>query len=221
LADAAAIPENAFTVWANVFDRCALQAGEHFLVHGGASGIGYFAIQLAKARGATVYTTAGGADKAAFCKSMGADFVYDYRSQDWLAEITTATNKRGVDVVLDMVGGDYYAKNIKLLALEGRMASIAFLRGGSAEHLVGLDLRLMMMKRLTLTGSTLRARSDSQKAAIAQAVSEAVMPLIAQSKIKLVIHRVFALADVVAAHELLEANTHMGKVLLEVNADFR
>ncbi|HUX26265.1 MAG TPA: NAD(P)H-quinone oxidoreductase, partial [Burkholderiales bacterium] len=164
LQDAAALPENFFTVWTNVFDRGRLKTGETFLVHGGSSGIGLTAIQLAKAFGATVYTTVGNKEKADFCRSIGADAAIDYREQDFVAEIAQLTNKKGVDLILDMVGGPYIEKNLKSLALEGRLVQIAFLQGSK----VALDVLPIMIKRITVTGSTLRPRTVAQKAAIAQ-----------------------------------------------------
>ena len=210
--EAAGVPENFFTVWVNVFDTCKLRSGERFLVHGGSSGIGLTAIQLAKAFGAEVLTTVGNAEKAAFCKSSGADHVFNYKTQDWMAEIATATQKKGVNVILDMVGGSYIEKNLRILALEGRYCFIAFLEGGEAK----VDFRPLMMKRQTITGSTLRARPDAQKAAIAVALAEHVWPLLAAKKIRPVIHKTFALDDVVAAHRLMESSAHIGKIMLKV-----
>jgi NADPH:quinone reductase len=215
LKEAAALPEGAFTVWTNVFDRCKLAEREHFLVHAGASGIGYLAIQMAKAMGATVYTTAGGADKVEFCKQLGADYVFNHLVEDWVAAIGQITNKRGVDVVLDMVGGDYVAKNLRVMAVEGRMAFIAFLRGGQQAELTALDLRQLMMKRLTRTGSTLRPRSDQDKAWIARRLEAQILPHVAAGRIHMHIHKVFPLDQVQAAHELMESNRHVGKILLD------
>jgi NADPH:quinone reductase len=212
LLEAAGVPENFFTVWVNVFDTCALKAGEKFLVHGGSSGIGLTAIQLAKAFGAEVFTTVGNAEKAAFCKTIGADHVLNYKTQDWMAEIATITQKKGVNVILDMVGGSYIEKNLRVLALEGRYCFIAFLEGGSAT----IDFRPLMMKRQTITGSTLRARPDAQKALIAQALKEKVWPLLASKKVRAVIHHTFALDDIVEAHRLMESSTHIGKIMLKV-----
>lgn len=210
--EAAALPENFFTVWVNAFEACRLRPGETFLVHGGSSGIGLTAIQLAKAFGATVFTTAGSYEKTAFCKRMGADHAVNYREQDFVAEIQAVTGSKGIDVILDMVGGDYIGKNLKLLATEGRLAFIAFLQGSSAE----VDFMRVMLKRQTLTGSTLRARPDSQKAAIAAALREKVWPLIEAGRVKPVIHQVFALADAPAAHRLMESSLHIGKIMLAV-----
>jgi putative PIG3 family NAD(P)H quinone oxidoreductase len=210
--EAAGVPENFFTVWVNVFDTCKLKPGEKLLVHGGSSGIGLTAIQLAKAFGAEVFTTVGNAEKAAFCQGIGADHTFNYKTQDWAAEIASITQKKGVNVILDMVGGRYIEKNLRVLAMEGRYCFIAFLDGGQAT----IDFRPLMMKRQTLTGSTLRARPDRQKAAIAVSLKETVWPLLAANKVKPVIHRTFALAEVVEAHKLMESSTHIGKIMLKV-----
>jgi putative PIG3 family NAD(P)H quinone oxidoreductase len=212
LLEAASLPENYFTVWNNLFDRVHLSAGETVLVHGGSSGIGLTAIQLAKAFGAAVLTTVGGADKAAFCRDIGADHVINYREQDFVAEVAAITGKKGVNVVLDMVGGDYIEKNMKCLALEGRMVIIAFLQGSK----VTADWRHIMMKRLTVTGSTLRASPSIRKAEIAQSLRAKVWPLFEPKKLKPVIHRVFPLADASEAHRLMESSAHIGKIMLEV-----
>lgn len=212
--EAAALPENFFTVWVNVFDTCKLKSGEKLLVHGGSSGIGLTAIQLAKAFGAEVFTTVGNEEKMAFCKQIGADHVLNYKAQDWVAEIAAATQKKGVNVILDMVGGSYIEKNLRSLAMEGRYCFIAFLEGGQAT----IDFRPLMMKRQVMTGSTLRARPDTHKAAIALSLKEHVWPLLAAKKIKPVIHETFALADIVAAHKLMESSTHIGKIMLRVQA---
>ncbi len=210
--EAAGVPENFFTVWVNVFDTCKLSAGEKFLVHGGSSGIGLTAIQLAKAIGAEVFTTVGNEEKAAFCKSVGADHALNYKTQDWMAEVAATTQKKGVNVILDMVGGSYIEKNLRVLALEGRYCFIAFLEGGSAT----VDFRPLMMKRQTITGSTLRARPDSQKAMIAAALKEKVWPLLEAKKVKPVIHKTFALDEIIEAHKLMESSTHIGKIMLKV-----
>jgi NADPH2:quinone reductase len=211
---AASLPENYFTVWNNVFDRVHLRTGESILIHGGTSGIGLTAIQLAKVFGATAFTTVGSADKAAFCRDIGADHVINYREQDFVAEIATLTGKRGVNVVLDMVGGDYIEKNLKCLALEGRMAIIAFLQGSK----VTADWRHVMMKRLTVTGSTLRASPQTRKAEIAASLREKVWPLFESGKLKPVIYRVFPLAEAAEAHRLMESSAHIGKIMLQVRA---
>lgn len=210
--EAAGVPENFFTVWVNVFDTCKLKAGEKFLVHGGSSGIGLTAIQLAKAFGAEVFTTVGNTEKAAFCKSIGADHIFNYKTQDWAAEIAASTQKKGVNVILDMVGGSYIEKNLRNLALEGRYCFIAFLEGGQAT----IDFRPLMMKRQTITGSTLRARPDHQKAVIAVALQEKVWPLLASRQVKVVIHKTFALEDIADAHKLMESSAHIGKIMLNI-----
>ena len=211
--EAAGVPENFFTVWVNVFDMCRLTAGEKFLVHGGSSGIGLTAIQLAKAHGAEVFTTVGNDEKAAFCKGIGVDHVLNYKTQDWMAEVSTITQKKGVNVILDMVGGSYIEKNLRVLAMEGRYCFIAFLEGGSAT----IDFRPLMMKRQTITGSTLRARPDAQKAAIAASLKQHVWPLLESKKVKPVIFKTFALDQVVEAHRLMESSAHIGKIMLKVS----
>ncbi|HXR55159.1 MAG TPA: NAD(P)H-quinone oxidoreductase [Casimicrobiaceae bacterium] len=213
LEQAASLPENFYTVWNNVFDRAYLRAGESFLVHGGTSGIGLCAIQLAKAFGAMVITTAGSAEKTAFCRSIGADHAIDYRRQDFVVEVGRITQDRGVDVILDMVGGDYIERNLKCLALEGRLAQIAFLNGSRAE----CDFRLMMVKRLTLRGSTLRASPPARKAALARELREQVWPLFGEGKVRPVIHATYDLADAPKAHALMESSKHIGKIMLRVN----
>ena len=212
LREAAALPENFFTVWTNVFDRGRLKAGETFVVHGGSSGIGLTAIQLAKSFGATVYTTVGNAEKAGFCRSIGADAAINYREQDFVAEIAQLTNRKGVDLILDMVGGAYIEKNLKSLALEGRLVQIAFLQGSNAT----LDLLPIMVRRLTVTGSTLRPRTVAQKAGIAQDLHAQVWPLLESGEVKPVIHATFPLTDAQRAHELMESSRHIGKIMLEV-----
>lgn len=211
--EAAAIPENYFTVWTNLFERVKLKAGETILIHGGSSGIGLTAIQLAKQFGATVYTTVGNAKKAEFCKTKGADVAINYKEQDFVEEVKNLTQKQGVNVVLDMVGGEYINKNVSLLALEGRLAQIAFLQGGKTEN---LDFTPVMVKRLVLTGSTLRPRSNEDKAGIAKALKEQVWPLLEAGKCRPVIHATFDLAEVTKAHELMESSQHIGKIMLKV-----
>lgn len=210
--EAASLPENYFTVWNNVFDRGHLAPGETLLVHGGSSGIGLTAIQLAKAVGAQVITTVGGDEKARFCVDIGADHAINYRTQDFVDEVARITGKRGVDLILDMVGGDYIPKNLKCLALEGRLVFIAFLQGGRAE----IDWRQVMMKRLTITGSTLRASPHRRKAEIAASLRDKVWPLFGEGTLKPVIHRVFPLAEAAAAHALMESSLHIGKIMLDV-----
>lgn len=211
--EAASLPETFFTVWTNVFDRGRLKAGERFLVHGGSSGIGSTAIQLAKAFGASVLTTVGNEAKAEFCKSLGADVAIHYRVRDWAAEVWKATGKQGVNVILDMVGGDYTMKNIRSLAVEGRLVQIAFLK---ESKIADFDAMPIMIRRLTFTGSTLRPRSVEDKTAIANALREKVWPLLELKKVKTVIHKVFPLGEVQAAHELMESSAHVGKIVLEV-----
>jgi putative PIG3 family NAD(P)H quinone oxidoreductase len=208
--EAAGLPETVFTVWTNVFERGRLQPGESLLVHGGSSGIGTTAIQLAKARGSTVFTTAGSAEKCRACLDLGADVAIDYRTQDFAVAIKEKTGGRGVDVILDMVGGDYVARNIDSLAVDGRQVSIAFLRGGKVE----IDLQKVMARRLTLTGSTLRPRSVAEKGAIAAALKAEVWPLIEAGRIRPVIHATFPLAQAAEAHALMESSAHVGKIVL-------
>ncbi|PPR57700.1 MAG: Phthiocerol synthesis polyketide synthase type I PpsC [Alphaproteobacteria bacterium MarineAlpha4_Bin2] len=209
--DAAGIPETTFTVWHNVFQRAYLTAGESFLIHGGSSGIGTTAIQLAKAFGATVYTTAGSDEKCAACRDLGADFSINYKKEDWPNVIREVTQKRGVDVILDMVGGDYIQKNIDNLAVDGRLAIIAFLRGAKAELL----LNRFMVKRQMITASTLRAQSDAAKANIAAELREKVWPLISTGQIRPVIDATYSLKEASRAHERMEASDHIGKLILK------
>ncbi len=210
LVEAAGVPETFFTVYDNVFTRGRLRRGETLLVHGGSSGIGSTAIQLAKQAGATVYATAGSSEKCAFCRDLGADAAIDYRAQDFVAEVQRLTEGRGVDVILDMVAGPYIAKNISLLAVEGRLVQIAFLQTGVVE----LDLRPVMIRRLTLTGSTLRPRSVALKAEIAQNLRRDVWPLLDAGIVRPVIHTVFPLEEARGAHELMESSAHAGKIML-------
>lgn len=212
LAEAAAVPETVFTVWHNVFERGALKAGETFLVHGGTSGIGTTAIQLAKAFGAKVIATASGAEKCAACMRLGADLAIDYKVADFVAEARAFTNKRGVDVILDMVGGDYVQKNYEVAADSGRIVQIAFLRGPKVE----VDFRRLMLKRLTHTGSTLRIRTIAEKAEIARQVEEHVWPLLSSKAVKPIMFAAFPLADAAGAHALMESNTHIGKIILDI-----
>lgn len=215
LLDAAALPENYITVWSNVVERGRLAAGETFLVHGGSSGIGLTAIQLAKARGATVFTTVGNADKARACERLGADVAINYREKDFVRELATLTAGRGVDLILDMVGGDYIARNLASLALDGRLVQIAFLQSPRAE----IDWTPLMTRRLTFTGSTLRPRPPADKARTVQALREEVWPLLAQGKARPVIHQVFDLSDAARAHALMESSQHIGKIMLKVPQD--
>jgi NADPH:quinone reductase len=209
---AAALPETFFTVWSNIFDRARLQPGEILLVHGGASGIGTTAIQLAKALGSRVFATVGGSEKVQPCLALGAERAIDYREEDFVQVVKEITNNKGVDVILDMVGGDYVQRNLSALAVEGRLVFIAFLRGAKME----LNLAPVMMKRLTITGSTLRARPVADKAPIAQALRETVWPLLENGAIRPLIDRVFPLTEAAAAHTLMESNRHIGKLLLRV-----
>jgi putative PIG3 family NAD(P)H quinone oxidoreductase len=207
---AAAIPETFFTVWTNVFDRGRLKPGESFLVHGGSSGIGTTAIQLAHAFGSRVFTTAGNAEKCAACVKLGADRAIDHKREDFVAVIEEVTAGRGVDVILDMVGGGYFARNMKILAMEGRLVQIAFLQGSKTEF----DLGPLMMKRQTVTGSTLRPRSVEEKGVIAAALRQKVWPLIESGKVGPVIFKTFALAEAADAHRLMESSSHIGKIVL-------
>jgi NADPH:quinone reductase len=210
--EAAALPEAFFTVWTNVFERGRLTAGERLLVHGGSSGIGTTAIQLARAFDAVVYATAGSAEKCRACEALGAARAINYREEDFVDVIRTATDGRGVDVVLDMVGGDYVARNLSVLATDGRLVQIAFLKGSTAT----IDLGDVMRRRLTITGSTLRPRSPAEKGAIAAALKERVWPLLASGAIRPVIHAVVPLEGAAAAHRLMESSEHIGKIVLEV-----
>ena len=210
--EAASLPETFFTVWNNLFDRGRLRCGETVLIHGGTSGIGLTAIQLAKQIDTTVIATAGSDEKAAFCRTMGADHAINYRTQDFVAEVARITGKRGVDVILDMVGGDYIEKNLRCLALEGRLVIIAFLRGSKVE----IDWRHIMLRRLTVTGSTLRASPLERKLELAQSLRQNVWPLLDSREVKTVVHRVFPLAEAAAAHALMESGTLVGKIVLEV-----
>ena len=212
--EAASLPETHFTVWANVFDRASLKQGERFLVHGGASGIGTTAIQMAKALGAEVFTTVGKENKVKACSDLGADLVINYQEQDFLEVLKTHTEGRGIDVILDMVGGDYLQKNISLAALEGRIVNIAYLQGPVAK----VNFLPVMLKRLTITGSTLRPQSDETKAAIAENLKNIVWPFYEGStpKMKPVIAKVFPLEQVEDAHRLMESNQHIGKIILDL-----
>jgi putative PIG3 family NAD(P)H quinone oxidoreductase len=207
---AAALPETFFTVWTNVFDRGRLKSGESFLVHGGSSGIGTTAIQLAHAFGARVFTTAGSPEKCAACLKLGAERAIDHRREDFVAVIEAATGGKGVDVILDMVGGGYINRNLRILALEGRLVQIAFLEGGKAE----IDFGQIMMRRQTITGSTLRPRSVAEKGAIAQSLREKVWPLLDSGRVAPVMYKIFPLAEAAEAHRLMESSRHIGKIVL-------
>jgi NADPH:quinone reductase len=208
---AAGLPENYFTVFDNVFTRGRLLPGETFLVHGGSSGIGSTAIQLAKQHGARVIATAGSSAKCAFCKTLGADFAIDYKTHDFVEDVRKIAGKHGVDVALDMVGGTYLEKNLSLMAAEGRLVQIGFLQSSSAGN---FDLRPIMLRRLTVTGSTLRARTVAQKATIATALLEKIWPLLEEGSVKPLIHATFPLEQARQAHEMMESSSHLGKILL-------
>ena len=210
--EASAIPETFFTVWHNVFERGRLRAGETLLVHGGSSGIGTTAIQLAKAFGARVITTAGSDAKCETCRKLGADVAINYRTEDFVAAIKQAPGGQGADVILDMVGGDYIQRNYEAAAVEGRIVQIAF----QASPKATVDFRRLMLKRLIHTGSTLRARSIADKAAIAAALEQQVLPLIAAGKVRPVIDSTFPLAKAAEAHARMEASGHIGKIVLTV-----
>jgi len=211
--EAGGVPETFFTVWHNVFQRGALSSGEWFLVHGGTSGIGVTAIQLAKAFGAKVAATAGSDEKCATMKELGADIAINYRTQDFVDVLKEATGKKGVDVILDMVGGDYIAKNIKCLADDGRLVNIAYQKGSKAE----IDFLRVMLKRLTITGSTMRIRTTDVKARIAAELSEYVMPLLADGRVKVIIDSTYPLTEASNAHARLDEGSHIGKVILKVH----
>ena len=212
MVEAAAVPETFFTVWHNVFERGRLVPGETLLVHGGSSGIGTAAIQLARASGARVIATAGSAEKCAACERLGAERAINYREDDFVAAAKALTAGRGVDVILDMVGGDYTPRNLACLAVEGRLVQIAVQRGARAE----LDLLAVMQKRLTITGSTLRPRPVAEKAAIARALHERVWPWLESGRVRPVIHATFPLAQAAEAHRLMESGRHVGKIVLTV-----
>jgi len=209
---AAALPETFFTVWANVFDIGRLAPGETLLVHGGTSGIGIAAIQMAAARGSKVFATAGSAEKCAAIEKLGATGI-NYKETDFYEVIAAATKKAGVDVVLDMVGAPYTARNLRCLARDGRLVQVAFMQGSKNED---LDLMPVMLKRLTITGSTMRPRTSAEKGAIAQALKREIWPLLASKQITPLIDRVFAFEEVVAAHELMESSAHIGKIMLSL-----
>jgi NADPH:quinone reductase len=209
-AEAASLPETFFTVWSNVFDRGRLQPGESLFVHGGSSGIGVTAIQMAKAMGSAVYVTAGSDEKCSFCEELGADKAINYRKEDFVAVIQQLTGGKGVNVILDMIGGDYFPGNIRSLAEDGRLVFINMMKGKD----VHLDLSEIMRRRLTITGSTLRARDVSFKSAIAQNLEQHIWPLLASGKIKPVIYRTFPFEQAADAHRLMESSEHIGKIVL-------
>ena len=212
MVEAAAVPETFSTVWHNVFERGALKQGETLLVHGGTSGIGTTAIQLAKAFGARVITTAGSAEKCEACRKLGADVAINYKGEDFVAATKKATNDKGADVILDMIGGSYIERNYEAAAVEGRIVQIAFQAGPTAQ----VNFMRLMLKRLHHTGSTLRARSVADKGAIAKAIADNVLPLFAKGKAKPIIYKTFALRDAAKAHALMESSAHIGKIVLTV-----
>lgn len=212
-AEAAALPETAFTVWSNIFERGQLKAGETLLLHGGSSGIGTTAIQLAKAFGARVVVTAGSDEKCAACVTLGADLAVNYRTQDFVAEVKSFTAGKGANVILDMIGGPYIQKNYEAAAMDGRIVQIAFQQGAKAE----VDFMRLMLKRLTHTGSTLRSRPVDEKAALAAAIVEKVFPLIAAGKYRPVMDETFPLANAADAHARMDASAHVGKIVLTVD----
>ena len=209
----AAIPEAFFTVWTNVFERGRLQPGESILVHGGSSGIGTTAIQLARALGSRALATAGSAEKCAACVRLGAERAINYRDADFVTAVRDATGGRGVDVILDIVGGDYVARNVELLARDGRLVQIGMLGGGTAR----INMAPVLQRRLTITGSTLRARSVAEKGAIARALRDRVWPLLESASVAPVIHATFPLRAAADAHAMMEGGTHIGKIVLEVS----
>ncbi len=213
MVEAAALPETFFTVWANVFERGALASGETLLVQGGSSGIGVTAIQLARAFGHRVFVTAGSADKCRECERLGAERAINYKNEDFVSVVTEVTNGRGVDVILDMVAGDYVPRELKCLADDGRLVIIAFLGGVKTQ----LNMTDILVRRLTITGSTLRPRPVAFKAALAEKLEKNVWPLIASGKIRPVIHSRFALDEAHKAHALMESSTHVGKLMLDVD----
>ncbi|MCO6049341.1 NAD(P)H-quinone oxidoreductase [Mesorhizobium sp. RP14(2022)] len=210
---AAAVPETVLTVWANVIEAGALKQGESLLVHGGSSGIGTMAIQIARSQNTRVFATAGSDEKCMACAMLGAERAINYRREDFVEVVKSLTDGRGADVILDMVGGDYVMRNLRALAVEGRHVSIAFLQGST----VTLNLTHMMMRRQVLTGSTLRARSDKEKARLVSKVREAVWPRLAAGEIRPLVHSVFDLGEVAKAHELMETSRHIGKIMLKVH----
>ena len=212
---AAALPENFFTVWTNVFQRGKLKSGESILIHGGSSGIGLTAIQLARAFGAQVYCTVGNAEKVAACIKAGAHAAIDYKTQDYVEEVLKLTDQKGVNAILDMVGGSYMQRNLKALAIEGRLLQIAFLQPSKVE----VDWVSLMAKRLTFTGSTLRPRSAQDKAQIANELKAQVWPLLASGKVAPVIYQVFNLDEAAKAHALMESSQHIGKIMLTVSGE--
>ena len=212
MVEAAALPETFFTVWQNVFDRARLKGGETILIHGGSSGIGTAAIQMAKAMGARVLATAGSDEKCKACVALGADRAINYNTEDFAEVVLAETKKKGADVILDMVGGKYFERNVAVLAIEGRLSVIALLGGRDAK----LDLALLLRKRLTVVGSVLRARPVAEKGAVAEALRREIWPLIAAGKIKPVIDSTFPLGDAAKAHARMETSAHVGKIVLKI-----
>ncbi|MBL6445627.1 NAD(P)H-quinone oxidoreductase [Fulvivirga sp. 29W222] len=212
-AEAASLPETFFTVWTNVFDRAGFKKGENVLVHGGTSGIGVAAIQMVKAMGGKAYTTAGSSDKCRFAEEIGAERAVNYKEQDFEAELMAATNNEGIDIVLDMIGGDYTPKNINLLRTEGRIVMINAMKGRVAE----VDLIQVMRKRLVITGSTLRPRDNAFKHEIAQKLEQHIWPHLANKAIKPVVYKTFPIEDASEAHRLMESSNHIGKIILSVD----
>jgi putative PIG3 family NAD(P)H quinone oxidoreductase len=213
MVEAAGLPETFFTVWTNVFTRGRLKRGETLLVHGGSSGIGTTAIMMAKIWGGRVFATAGSADKCRACEALGAERAINYREEDFVEAVLAATDKRGADVILDMVGGDYVARNFTAAARDGRIVNIAFLQGSKVE----INLLPIMLKRLTLTGSTLRIRPVEEKAEIARALEEHMWPHLEAGRIRPVIHQTFPLREAAKAHALMDSGAHIGKIILEVD----
>lgn len=213
LIDAAALPETFFTVWSNVFDRGRLRTGESALFHGGSSGIGTTAIQLAAARGVRVFATAGSDDKCRACEALGAERAINYRTRDFVEDIRALTAGRGVDLVLDIVGGSYVARNLSVLAMDGRLVQIGLMEG---DPTAAVDFRRVLGRRLTITGSTLRPRSVDEKGQIAAALRRDVWPLVERGVVRPVVYRTFPLADAAAAHRLMESSEHVGKIVLTV-----
>jgi putative PIG3 family NAD(P)H quinone oxidoreductase len=210
---AAAIPETFFTVWSNVFERGGLRSGETALFHGGSSGIGTTAIQLAAARGVRVLATAGSDDKCRACEALGAERAINYRTEDFVAVVRDLTNGRGADLILDIVGGSYTNRNLAALGMDGRLVVIGFMEG---EPMAAIDLRRVLGRRLTITGSALRPRSVQEKGAIAASLQREVWPLLERGVVKPVVHRTFPLAAAAAAHRLMESSEHIGKIVLVV-----
>ncbi len=212
MAHAAALPETTFTVWTNMVERGRLTRGETVLIHGGSSGIGTTAIQLARALGARVFTTAGSAEKCTACEALGAERAINYHATDFVAAVRDATGGSGVDLVIDMVGGDYLQRNLESLAMDGRLVQIGQLGGPKAQ----INMSPVLQRRLTITGSTLRARTVEQKGAIARAVHERVWPLLESGAVKVVLHATFPLRDAAEAHRVMESSVHIGKLVLVV-----